>query len=146
MELLNQNKNHRRNRVHILSTYNCPLYRYSWSRVNLKTGVFTTSVEPAYVLGSMEVSGVADTTTAAYQSEDISSAGLTKGKLEYTLHTLSPSSCFWTVPSLTLLILVYALLKDTSATLFLKDATIKLQRTTVTLASVNSWPFNYSKV
>lgn len=38
----------------------------------------TTSVEPSYVLGSTEVSGVTHTTTAAYQSEDISSAGLTR--------------------------------------------------------------------
>ena len=45
-----------------------------------KAGAPTTSAEPAYILGSTEVGGVTDTTTAAYQSEeDISSAGLTKG-------------------------------------------------------------------
>lgn len=51
---------------------NCHLYRFRG--LNLKNGASTTSVEPDYDQGSIEVSGVTHTTTAAYQSEDISSA------------------------------------------------------------------------
>lgn len=77
--------------------------------VGLKTGTSTTSMGPAYVLGSAEVIVVTDTTTAAYQSEDISSAGLTKGKPECTLHSSSSPSSL----SPATLIIVYTLPKDT---------------------------------